>query len=261
MAYRLSATGVSHRIGPIVALDNVSVEAPAGSVLAIVGESGAGKSTLLRCFNALVTPDAGELRVGDDDVRLADPVALRRRIGYVPQHGGLLPHWTILRNVALVPRLLERADAEDAARAMMVRCGLPPATFADRLPHTLSGGQRQRASLARALAAGQAVVLLDEPFGALDAMARDELYEAFAALRRDLGFTAAFITHDLVEAVRLADAVAVMRAGRIEQWAPVAELLRAPATPYVAALLARARSATAALSAVAALPSADGTVT
>jgi osmoprotectant transport system ATP-binding protein len=241
MTPTLAADAVTKRYGAAAALDGVSLEVAPGECVALVGESGSGKSTLLRCFNRMTEPDGGTVRVNGDDVRATDPVELRRRIGYVPQEGGLLPHWTVLRNAALVPALRGMADAEARAAAMLERVGLPPATFGGRWPRELSGGQRQRVAIARALAAGPSVVLLDEPFGALDAITRAELQELFLDLRRDAGTTTLLVTHDLDEAARLADRVAVLRAGRIEQTAPVATLLAEPATPYVRDLLARAR--------------------
>jgi osmoprotectant transport system ATP-binding protein len=236
----LAAEGVTKRHGPSVALDGVSLRVEAGECVALVGESGAGKTTLLRCFNALVRPDAGRVTVRGDDVAALDPVALRRRTGYVPQDGGLLPHWTALRNAAMVPWLDGRADAEASARDALALVGLDPAAYGARWPHELSGGQRQRVAIARALAGAQEVVLLDEPFGALDAITRAGVRQAFAHARRARRVTAVLVTHDLREAAALADRVAVMRAGRVEQVAPFAELAAAPATEYVAELLARA---------------------
>ncbi len=245
----LSANGVTHRYGNLVALSSVSLQVAPGGLLALVGESGSGKTTLLRCFNRMVDPDSGTIAIDGLDLRGQDAVALRRRVGYVPQSGGLLPHWTVLRNVALVPRLTQLADADAAARASLERCGLSAATFGARFPHELSGGQRQRVALARALAASQNVVLLDEAFSALDAISRHELLEAFTALRASVGFTAILVTHDLAEAARLADTIAVMRVGRIEQCAPLATLLASPATPYVEQLLSRALASAHALTA------------
>ena len=239
----LSARGVSHRYGRVVALDDVSVEVAPGEALALVGESGSGKTTLLRCFNRMVAPDRGAVRVGGADVRAGSAAALRRRIGYVPQHGGLLPHWTVQRNVALVPTLLGAADARAASADALALVGLPAAQYGARYPHELSGGQRQRAALARALAARPPVILLDEPFGAVDAITRADLQAAFADVRRELGTTALLVTHDLAEAARLADTVAVMRGGRVEQQGPAAALVASPASDYVAALFARAAAA------------------
>jgi osmoprotectant transport system ATP-binding protein len=188
----------------------------------------------------MVVPSSGAVLVEGSDVS-AQPVAeLRRRIGYVPQHGGLLPHWTVLRNVALVPDLLGQADAATAASGALEQVGLSSREFANRYPHELSGGQRQRVALARAIAAHQPVLLMDEPFGALDAISRSELQALCATLRRELKVTTLLVTHDLLEADFLADEIAVMRAGRIEQRATLDDLIAAPATPYVESLLARA---------------------
>jgi osmoprotectant transport system ATP-binding protein len=236
----LVADGVTKRYGDVLALDQVSVAIERGGCLALVGESGAGKSTLLRCFNRLVDPDSGRISVNGADVRAADPIALRRRTGYVAQEGGLLPHWRVARNVALVPWLLGDPAAEEHAAEALVLVGLEPARFGARRPAELSGGQRQRAALARALAGRPSTVLLDEPFGALDAITRGELREAFAELRTRVRFTCVLVTHDLHEAVALATRIAVLRDGRVEQDATPAELLSAPATDYVTRLLTRA---------------------
>ena len=236
----LLASAVSHRYGPVVALDHATVHVLPGQLLALVGESGSGKSTLMRCFNRMVEPTQGLVSIDGRDVREMDTVALRRQIGYVPQSGGLLPHWTVLRNVALVPRLSGHEAPERAARDALDRCGLSASTYGARYPQELSGGQRQRAAIARALAASQRILLLDESFSALDAISRHELLETFITLRRNFAFTALLVTHDLAEAARLADTIAVMRAGRVEQCDTLAALSAAPATPYVAELLERA---------------------
>lgn len=188
----------------------------------------------------MVEPQKGSVHVGDANVKDQPAVALRRRIGYVQQDGGLLPHWPVLRNVGLVPTLLNLADATDRARAMLDLVGLEPARFADRFPHQLSGGQRQRVALARALAARPGIILLDEPFGAVDAITRSDLQAAFERIRAELGVTTLLVTHDLAEAARLTDRIAVMRGGRIEQQGTSDELLRQPATVYVHALFTRA---------------------
>jgi osmoprotectant transport system ATP-binding protein len=239
-AVSLAAHGLVHRYDGAVALDGVSLDVPAGACVALVGESGSGKTTLLRCFNRMVEPAAGVVTIDGTDVRAGRVATLRRRIGYVPQHGGLLPHWRVLRNVALVPRLVQSPDARALATEALALVGLPAERFGARYPHELSGGQRQRVALARALAARPGVILLDEPFGALDAITRGDLQAAFARLRRALRLTTLLVTHDLVEAARLADEVAVMRAGRIEQRGPMAALIANPATEYVAALVDRA---------------------
>lgn len=235
----LEAIGVGHRFGPVVALDGVDLRVEVGECVALVGESGSGKTTLLRSFNRMVEPSTGEVRVGGADIRTLDPVHLRRTTGYVQQEGGLLPHWRVRRNVEMVPRLLGRSDAPERAHRTLVQVGLDPATFGDRWPRELSGGQRQRVALARALAAEPGVVLLDEPFGALDAITRAEVQETFDALRRRAGLTAVLVTHDIREAVTLADRIVVLRRGRVEQAASSHQLLAHPAPGYVSELLVR----------------------
>ncbi len=239
----LAAERVGKRYGDVVALDEVSLEVGRGECLAVIGESGSGKSTLLRCFNRLTEPDAGRVLVDGVDAATLDPVALRRRTGYVPQEGGLLPHWPVRRNVGLVPWLRGDLGTRESADRALRLVGLDPALYGERRPRELSGGQRQRVAVARALAAAPEVILLDEPFGALDAITRADLQRTFLGLRRELHLTAVLVTHDLAEAFLLADRVAVLRAGRVEQVAPPAELRAAPATAYVLELLQRARVA------------------
>ena len=237
----LLAERVSKRYGDIVALDEVSLEVRRGECLALIGESGSGKTTLLRCFNRLTEPDSGRVVVDGRDAAALDPYELRRSTGYVPQDGGLLPHWRVRRNVALVPWLRRESDATEAADRALRLVGLEPDRFGASWPRELSGGQRQRVAVARALAARPVVVLLDEPFGALDAITRADLQTTFLTLRRELALTAMLVTHDLAEAFLLADRIGVLRAGRLEQVAAPAELRAAPATPYVEELLVRAR--------------------
>ncbi len=237
----LAAEHVSKRYGAVLALDDVSLEVARGESIALVGESGSGKTTLLRCFNRLTEPDAGVVRLRGIDLRELDPIIVRRSVGYVPQDGGLLPHWRVLRNVALVPWLKHQPDATARAESALSRVGLDPAAFGARWPGELSGGQRQRVAIARALASEPEIILLDEPFGALDAITRGELQEAFDELRRRLRITCLLVTHDLQEALALATRIAVMHRGRIDQIAGPRELVSAPATDYVRRLLARAR--------------------
>ncbi|NUP56276.1 MAG: ATP-binding cassette domain-containing protein [Gemmatimonadaceae bacterium] len=227
-------------LGGIAAVDGVSLRIGGGRCTALVGESGAGKTTLLRCFNRMVVPDAGRILVAGRDVSHEPAVQLRRHIGYVPQHGGLLPHWTVLRNAALVPSLLQHPNASQAAVDALELVGLPVAAFGSRFPHELSGGQRQRVAMARAIAAHPGILLMDEPFGALDAVSRAEIQSTFADLRKRLGVTTLLVTHDLLEADYLADDIAVMRAGRIDQRGTLDAMRSAPATEYVASLLNRA---------------------
>jgi osmoprotectant transport system ATP-binding protein len=247
IARPLSARDVIVRYGEVIALDGASIEVAAGDTLALIGESGSGKTTLLRCFNRMVEPDSGSVRIGDVDVRSASVIELRRHMGYVPQNGGLLPHWRVLRNVGLVPKLLGMRDVDDLAVHALDVVGMPARLFANRFPHELSGGQRQRVALARALAARPRVILLDEPFGALDAITRSDLHEAFENVRREFPVTMLLVTHDLAEAARLADEIAVMRAGRVDQRGVLSELYTSPASGYVAALIDRALATSARL--------------
>jgi osmoprotectant transport system ATP-binding protein len=241
----LSAEAVVKRFDQVTALDGVSLDVLEGECVALVGESGSGKTTLLRSFNGLVRPDAGRVLIGGRDISDLDVVALRRGMGYVPQDGGLLPHWRVGRNVELVPRLRGAdGDALTRADASLQLVGLDPKAFRDRWPSELSGGQRQRVAMARALAAGPRILLLDEPFGALDAITRADLQESFAELRASGAagpMTCVLVTHDLHEAFLLANRVAVLRGGRLEQVGSPSQLIEAPASPYVRDLLSRAR--------------------
>ena len=241
----LSAEALVKRFGQTVALDGINLAVAAGECVALVGESGSGKTTLLRSFNGLVTPDGGHVRLGGRDLATLDLIEVRRSVGYVPQDGGLLPHWRVGRNVELVLRLQGSVEdiAEKSNRSLRL-VGLDPELFRDRWPRELSGGQRQRVAIARALAASPRVLLLDEPFGALDAITRADLQESFAELRASgaaSSITCVLVTHDLHEAFLLADRVAVLRRGRVEQCASPDELLARPCSPYVRDLLARAR--------------------
>lgn len=239
MSVALSAAGVTHRYGDVVALDDVSLELRAESATAIVGQSGSGKTTLLRCFNRMIEPTVGAIKVGSDDVRSTDATLLRRSIGYVQQHGGLIPHWTVAENVALVLKAMNRADRR-AVNESLSRVGLDPEKFAKRFPHQLSGGQRQRVALARALAAKPVALLLDEPFGALDAVSRAEVQRAFSDVQRELRLTMLLVTHDLAEAARMADDIVVMHNGRVDQRGTIRELRDKAATEYVGVLISSA---------------------
>ena len=208
--------------------------------MALVGESGSGKTTLLRCINRLLDPDTGRIAIDGRDTKSLNPVMLRRSVGYVPQDGGILPHWTVARNVALVPVLQGMADSAARAERALAAVGFDAASVGGRWPHELSGGQRQRVAMARALAAGQQLLLLDEPFGALDAITRAELQRQLKNVRESTKPTTVLVTHDLREAFFLADRIAVLRVGRIEQIADGPTLRRAPATDYVRQLLSHA---------------------
>jgi osmoprotectant transport system ATP-binding protein len=231
--------------GRLVVAD-VSLHVPRGTLLALVGGSGSGKTTTLKMINRLIEPSAGRILVGGRDVADADPVQLRRSIGYVFQGIGLFPHLSVAENVAVVPKLLRWPAERIHARVdeLLTMVHLPPEQFRDRLPAQLSGGQQQRVGFARALAAGPAVMLLDEPFGALDPVTRDELRGEFLALRRRLGLTAVLVTHDMMEALLSADRIAVMSAGRLVQVGTPHELLTQPADEFVAALMAGPRMQT-----------------
>jgi osmoprotectant transport system ATP-binding protein len=239
----LRAENVTKRYGSVVALDGVSIEVKRSECLVLIGESGSGKTTLLRCFNRLIDPDEGRVLIEGADAAELDPIALRRRIGYVPQDGGLLPHWRVQRNVELVPWLRAVANARELAVRALDLVGLDPALFGQRWPRELSGGQRQRVAVARALAARPDLILLDEPFGALDAITRADLQTTFKRIRRELGVTALLVTHDLHEAFLLGDRIVVLRQGRVEQAADAKQLREAPATEYVRQLLRRAQVA------------------
>ena len=235
----LEAADVAKTYGDgTAALAGVTLAVQSGETVALVGESGSGKTTLLRTFNRMIEPSAGTVRIEGKPVTDLDPIDLRRRTGYVPQDGGLIPHWRVERNVELVPRLLgwDRDRRKERTREMLELVGLSAAQ-ASRYPAELSGGQRQRVAFARALAADPPLILLDEPFGALDALTRLELHRQFLELKSHLGKTAVLVTHDLGEAFRLADRIGVMRAGRLLQLGPPAELADRPADPYVSALL------------------------
>src|SRR5690242_17296050 len=212
--------------GRVVAVDNVSLEVAEGEFLAILGGSGSGKTTLLRRTNRLIEADGGAITVEGEDVRAADPILLRRRIGYVFQSGGLFPHMSVAGNIGITPQLLGWPAQEISARVdeLLDLVRLERADYRDRLPHELSGGQRQRVGVARALAAKPRIVLMDEPFGALDPLTRDALGDDFRELHRRLGLTTVMITHDMTEAILLAERVAVMRGGKLLAQGTPAEL-------------------------------------
>ena len=220
------------------AVDDVSLAVAEGEFLAVVGGSGSGKTTLLRLANRLIDADEGEITVEGEDVRSVDTIKLRRRIGYVFQSGGLFPHFSVSGNIGITPKLIGTPADAIAARVdeLLDLVRLDRALYRDRFPHELSGGQRQRVGVARALAARPRIVLMDEPFGALDPITRDALGDDYRELHRKLGLTTVMITHDMTEAILLADRIAVMRSGRLLAQGTPAQLSRS-GDAYVGELL------------------------
>ncbi|MFE2938081.1 ABC transporter ATP-binding protein [Streptomyces sp. NPDC059255] len=218
------------------AVDDLSFEVREGELVTLVGPSGCGKTTTMMMVNRLIEPTSGRVLVEGRDVSGVDPVALRRRIGYVIQQVGLFPHRTVLDNTATVPTLLgwKRARARERAAELLELVGLDPATYGPRYPAQLSGGQRQRVGVARALAADPPVLLMDEPFGAVDPVVRERLQNEFLKLQATVRKTVLLVTHDIEEAVRMGDRIAVYGEGRIEQFDTPGAVLGTPATPYVA---------------------------
>lgn len=218
------------------AVDDLSFEVAEGELVTLVGPSGCGKTTTMKMVNRLIEPTEGGIFLNGDDISTIDPVRLRRRIGYVIQQVGLFPHRTVLENTATVPHLLgwKRGKGRERAAELLDLVGLDPSVYGDRYPEQLSGGQRQRVGVARALAADPPVLLMDEPFGAVDPVVRERLQNEFLKLQAQVRKTVLFVTHDIEEAVRLGDRIAVYGQGRIEQFDSPATVLGAPATPYVA---------------------------
>jgi osmoprotectant transport system ATP-binding protein len=237
-----SRPSTSLRAARLKVLHDVSLTVRAGEVVALVGRSGSGKTTLLRLINRLIEPDQGEIIVDGKPTSAWDPIALRRKTGYVIQDAGLFPHMTVMSNIAIVPRLLDWPDAKVIARVdeLLTMVGLAPATYRDRWPDELSGGERQRVGLARALGADPNLLLMDEPFGALDPITRSELHVEFTRLQATLRRAVVLVTHDMAEAFALADRVAVLCDGRIVACDTPAAV-RASSDPRVAALVAHLR--------------------
>ncbi|TVV71283.1 ATP-binding cassette domain-containing protein [Sphingomonas solaris] len=236
------------------AVDGVSAQIAGGSFVALVGASGSGKSTLLKMVNRLEVPDGGRVTIDGDDVADGPAPRLRRRIGYVFQHVGLFPHMSVAENIAMVPRLSGKAAARSAdvdVAALLDQVGLP-ADYATRPPAALSGGQRQRVGVARALAGGARLMLLDEPFGALDPVTRDRLCDTYRGLHDRLGLTTLMVTHDMAEALLMADRILVMAAGRLVADATPGEMLSGAAGPEATALVDVPRRQSARLQALAA---------
>jgi len=219
---------VSYSVGPTNILSNLNLTVNEGEIVVLLGESGCGKTTTLKLVNRLLEPTSGQVLVEDKATTDWDPIALRRRIGYVIQEGGLFPHFTIERNVGLVPRLSgwDEPRTNERARELLQLVGLNPKQFASRYPSELSGGQRQRVGVARALAADPSLLLLDEPFGALDPLTRASLQREFAELARNLGKTAILVTHDVREALLLGSRIGLMHGGKLEVVEPPERFVR-----------------------------------
>ena len=235
---------VSKRFGDAIAVDDVNLAIAEGMFVTIIGSSGCGKTTLLKMVNALVMPDEGEVLVHGRATSNADPIGLRRNIGYAIQGSVLFPHLTVEQNIAYVPTLLNSGDedrTEAAVKKWMDIIGLPR-DIMDRYPAELSGGQAQRVGIARALAASPDILLADEPFSAVDAITRASLQDEIKRIHEQTGITVLFVTHDIDEALDLGDKVLVMEAGRAVQFAPPEEILRAPATEFVNRLVSRKQS-------------------
>ncbi|RBY84194.1 ABC transporter ATP-binding protein [Blastococcus sp. TF02A-26] len=233
---RLEGVGKVYADGT-VGVAELDLTFAAGELTVLVGPSGCGKTTTMKMVNRIIEPTSGRILLDGEDVTRVDPDRLRRRIGYVIQNVGLFPHRTVRANVATVPKLLgwDRRRIRARVDELLTTVGLDPAVHGDRYPAQLSGGQRQRAGVARALAADPGVLLMDEPFSAVDPVVRERLQDEFLRLQAEVRKTIVFVTHDIEEAVRLGDRIAVMSAGgRVEQFAPPAELLGRPATPFVA---------------------------
>jgi len=221
--------------GASYAVRDLSLEVAEGETLVLLGSSGCGKTTTLKTINRLIEPTSGYIEVDGRDVSTCDPVELRRSIGYVFQGIGLFPHLTVRQNVEIVPRLLgwDAAKRRDRAHELLDIMGLPPEEYAARLPAELSGGQQQRVGVARALASDPSYLLMDEPFGALDALSRDTLQQELLMVKERLQKTIVFVTHDIFEAITLAHRIAILHEGNLEQIGSKEEVQRRPASPFV----------------------------
>jgi osmoprotectant transport system ATP-binding protein len=241
----IRVSGLTKHYGAHAVVRDVSFALAAGETLVLLGPSGCGKTTLLKMLNRLVEPDGGTVEINGRNVRSQRPEQLRRGMGYVIQQVGLLPHYTVAENVAVVPRLLGHAPAAIAARttALLTRLHLPPARYAGQYPHQLSGGQQQRVGLARALAADPPIILLDEPFGALDPLTRASIRREFRELEELRSKTVVLVTHDVTEAFELADRILLLDSGQVQQLGTPRELLFRPANDFVRRFFAAERLA------------------
>jgi osmoprotectant transport system ATP-binding protein len=234
---------VTKRYGDVSVLENISLRIERGELTVLIGPSGSGKSTMLRLINRLIEPSSGHILLHDKNTLELDPVTLRRGIGYVIQSIGLFPHMTVLENIAVVPSILGTAKEQRFARAreLLNLMGLEPSLYSERYPKDLSGGQQQRVGIARALAANPEVMLMDEPFSALDPITREGLQDEFARIRKTLNQTIVFVTHDIDEAIKLGDRVCILDQGRIQQYDKPETMLREPANEFVASFLGEDR--------------------
>jgi osmoprotectant transport system ATP-binding protein len=232
---------VTRRFGTALAVDNINLTIETGEVCVLVGSSGCGKSTTLRMINRLLPRSAGEILVDGEDINTMNPQQLRLNMGYVIQGTGLFPHWTVARNVAMVPQLLKwsRERIDERVHELLTLLDLDPAIHADKYPQQLSGGQAQRVGVARALAANPNILLMDEPFGALDAITRENLQLEMLRIQRQVRKTTVFVTHDIDEALKLATRIAVMDQGRIIQHDTPENILRRPASEFVENLVGK----------------------
>jgi len=236
-AVELEFRNASKSYGPRTVVNDLSLTVPQGKICVLVGPSGCGKTTSLKMVNRLVEPSSGQILVGGVDVMSQDPIELRRGIGYVIQQVGLLPHMTVRDNIAVVPRLLgwEKARISKRVDELIALVGLDVATYGDRFPAQLSGGERQRVGVARALAADPPLMLMDEPFAAVDPIVRERLQNELLRLQEQIAKTIVFVTHDIDEAIKMGDLVAVLQVGGVlAQYGPPAEILSSPASEFVA---------------------------
>lgn len=232
----------SYNAGTVI-LENINLSVNRGELVILIGPSGCGKSTLLRLVNRMIAPSSGRILIGGKDSALLDPVELRRGIGYVIQSIGLFPHMTIFENVEVVPSILGTVKAERRARAeaLLQMVGLEPSVYGARYPRALSGGQQQRVGIARALSADPDVMLMDEPFSAVDPITRSGLQDEFLRIKTEINKTIVFVTHDIDEAIKIGDRVCVLNAGSVQQFDTPEALLRAPANDFVASFLGEDR--------------------
>ena len=255
----LVGIGKSYDDGLTWAVEKLTLEVPEGQLIVLLGESGCGKTTTLKMINRLIEPTRGHIEIEGQNVLTLDASILRRGIGYVFQNVGLFPHMTIAANVTVVPQLLgwSRNDITSRADELLTLVNLDPAIYRDRLPRQLSGGQRQRVGLARALAAKPRIMLMDEPFGALDPLTRDALQNEYRRIHQQLGLTTVMVTHDMTEALLLADRIAVMSAGHILRLDTPHNLLTEPGDEYVRRLMETPRRQADQLEALLAAPNGE----